>query len=44
LSSTVAARDSVDAWVQQGLDAGANVVVYPPAAVADGARLTSRKV
>jgi hypothetical protein len=30
LSSTVAARDGVDAWVQQGLDAGANVVVYPP--------------
>ncbi len=41
---TVAARNGVDAWVQQGLAAGATVIVYPPAAVADGARVKPRKV
>lgn len=41
---TVAARNGVDAWVQQGLQAGTQVIVYPPAAVADGVRVKLRKV
>lgn len=40
----VGARNGVDAWVQQGLSAGDVVLVYPPAAVADGARVKARKV
>lgn len=41
---TVTARNGVDAWVQQGLQPGATVIVYPPAAVADGTRVKARKV
>lgn len=41
---TVAARNGADAWVQQGLQAGTQVIVYPPAAVADGVRVKPRKV
>ncbi len=35
----VAARNGSLAWVSQGLEAGATVIVYPPAAVADGVRV-----
>ena len=38
----VGARNSSDAWIQKGLEAGASVIVYPPAAVADGARVAVR--
>lgn len=41
---TVAARNGVDAWVPQGLAAGDTVIVYPPAAVADGVRVKPRSV
>ena len=40
----VGARNGADAWVQGGLEAGATVIVYPPAAVKDGARIGVRKV
>ena len=39
---TVGARNSSDAWIQKGLEAGASVIVYPPAAVADGTRVSVR--
>ena len=39
---TVAARNSSQAWVRQGLDAGARVLIYPPPAVADGTRVRVR--
>ncbi|MFA6262742.1 MAG: efflux transporter periplasmic adaptor subunit, partial [Bacteroidia bacterium] len=41
---TVAARNGVDAWVPQGLAAGETVIVYPPAAVADGVRVKARRI
>ena len=41
---TVAARNSSEAWVRQGLDAGARVLIYPPPAVADGTRVRVRDV
>jgi HlyD family secretion protein len=41
---TVGARNGVDAWIQQGLAAGESVIVYPPAAVAEGVRVKARKV
>jgi len=41
---TVGARNGSEAWVQQGLDAGARVLIYPPAAVEDGARVRVREV
>jgi HlyD family secretion protein len=41
---TVGARNGSQAWVQDGLDAGARVIVYPPAAVADGVRVHVRSV
>jgi len=40
----VAARNGRDAWITQGLEAGASVIVYPPAAVADGARVKARQL
>lgn len=40
----VGARNGVEAWVQQGLAAGATVVVYPPPTLADGAAVKARKV
>jgi len=40
----VGARNGSEAWVTRGLDAGATVVVYPPAALADGMRVAPRKV
>jgi HlyD family secretion protein len=36
------ARGSTHAWVKEGLQAGAQVVVYPPAALTDGARVKVR--
>ena len=41
---TIGARNGSEAWVQKGLDAGAKVIVYPPAAVVDGARVRRREV
>jgi HlyD family secretion protein len=40
----VGARNAVDAWVQEGLQAGDAVIVYPGAAVADGVRVRPRQV
>jgi len=40
----VAARNGSDAWVRRGIAAGTRVIVYPPAAVADGARVRERQV
>lgn len=41
---TVAARNGQEAWVTDGLTAGTVVIVYPPAAVADGTRVKVRRV
>ena len=41
---TVGARNGSEAWVQTGLAAGAKVIVYPPATVVDGARVSAREV
>ena len=38
----VAARNGVEAWVKTGLAAGTLVIVYPPTALKDGARVTTR--
>ncbi|MFO1293829.1 MAG: HlyD family efflux transporter periplasmic adaptor subunit [Rubrivivax sp.] len=38
----LAARNGSLAWIRQGLAAGAQVIVYPPAAVADGVRVAER--
>jgi HlyD family secretion protein len=40
----VGGRNGSDAWVTKGLQAGATVIVYPPAALADGARVRARQV
>ena len=40
---TIGARNGSEAWVQKGLAAGAKVIVYPPAAVVDGARVSARE-
>ena len=39
----VAARNGELAWVRRGLEPGARVVVYPPAAVGDGERVRERR-
>jgi HlyD family secretion protein len=39
----IAARGGGQGWVKQGLEAGAQVIVYPPAALKDGARVAVRK-
>jgi len=36
------ARGGTHAWVKEGLQPGAQVVVYPPATLADGARVRLR--
>ena len=36
------ARGSTHAWVKEGLQAGDQVVVYPPPALTDGARVKVR--
>jgi len=38
------ARNGGTAWVRSGLSPGQQVIVYPPAAVHDGARVSARKV
>lgn len=38
----VAARSATHAWVRNGLPAGTRVIVYPPTAMADGARVRAR--
>lgn len=38
----VGARNGTDAWVRAGLAEGDDVIVYPPATVADGVRVTAR--
>ena len=40
----IGARNGARAWVRSGLAAGTSVIVYPPAAVADGARVRVRSV
>lgn len=39
----VGGRNGRHAWITQGLDAGATVIVYPPPAVVDGARVRERR-
>lgn len=39
---TLRARNATAAWLAGGLEAGERVVVYPPAAVADGVRVRAR--
>ncbi|MFO1272789.1 MAG: efflux RND transporter periplasmic adaptor subunit [Rubrivivax sp.] len=41
---TVEARNGHEAWLRDGLAAGATVIVYPPANVADGVRVRARQV
>lgn len=36
------ARNASEAWIADGLADGAEVIVYPPAAVSDGARVSAR--
>ena len=36
------ARNASEAWIREGLAAGAEVIVYPPAAVSDGVRVRRR--
>lgn len=36
------ARNAAEAWIAEGLAEGAEVIVYPPAAVSDGARASAR--
>jgi len=40
----LAARNGGTAWVRSGLEPGQQVIVYPPAAVRDGVRVSARKV
>lgn len=40
----IGARNGTSAWVQSGLAEGTTVIVYPPAAVSDGARVKARSV
>jgi HlyD family secretion protein len=39
----IGARGGAEGWVKQGLDVGAQVVIYPSAALKDGARVAVRK-
>jgi HlyD family secretion protein len=40
----VAARNGSDAWVRQGLQPGATVIVYPAVAMRDGMQVRARKM
>jgi HlyD family secretion protein len=40
----IGGRNGVEAWVRSGLQAGAEVVVYPPASLVDGSRVKQRVV
>jgi HlyD family secretion protein len=44
VSVELAARNGSAAWIRSGLTTGQQVIVYPPAAVRDGARVAARKV
>ena len=44
VSVDIGARSASDAWVRKGLAAGATVIVYPPAAMKNGARVRQRSV
>jgi HlyD family secretion protein len=44
LHVSLAGRNGVSAWLREGLSPGTRVIVYPPAAVQDGARVRERKV
>ena len=37
------ARNSADAWIDQGVAEGTRVVMYPPGTLADGARIAERR-
>lgn len=41
---TLGERNASDAWIRQGLEAGDQVIIYPPSTVSDGARVQPRKV
>lgn len=41
---TLGGRNGSDAWITSGLAEGAEVIVYPPAELADGARVKPRSV
>ncbi|MDP4076755.1 efflux RND transporter periplasmic adaptor subunit [Acidovorax sp. A1169] len=41
---SLAGRNGSTAWLRDGLSPGAHVIVYPPSAVRDGARVRERKV
>jgi HlyD family secretion protein len=41
---TLGGRNGRTAWVRTGLQPGAKVIIYPPAAVKDGVRVAARKV
>jgi HlyD family secretion protein len=41
---SVGARNGSEAWIQRGVDAGARVLIYPPAGVGDGTRVRVRAV
>ena len=38
------ARNGSEAWIESGVQPGAQVIVYPPAATRDGLRVKPRKV
>jgi HlyD family secretion protein len=40
----VGARNGTEAWIRDGLPAGARVIVYPPSKVQDGMRVQERRV
>ena len=40
----IGGRNGTEAWVLGGIPAGAEVIVYPPAALRDGARVKTRSV
>ncbi|HQZ04617.1 MAG: efflux RND transporter periplasmic adaptor subunit [Rhodoferax sp.] len=41
---SIGGRNSSEAWIRQGLNAGDKVIVYPPSNVVDGSRVQPRKV
>jgi HlyD family secretion protein len=42
-TADIAARGSGRGWVRQGIEPGAQVIVYPPATLKDGAKVVARK-
>jgi HlyD family secretion protein len=41
---TLGGRNGAQAWIREGLQPGASVVIYPPAAVRDAVRVSARRV